>query len=328
MNGVILDGDSLGQDIDLSPVTNCFNNIEIFGSTEPDETAARIIDADVVLTNKIRLGPDELKRCQNLKMISVMATGTNNVDLAYCAKNNIQVCNAKGYSTPSVVQHTITLMLALSTNLIAYQKNIKAHAWQQSNVFCLLDHPIQELSGKTLGILGYGDLGRSVADVARAFGMNILVCERPGSKNADTKERIAWQQMLPQVDYLSLHCPLTPDNEQIVDTSALALMKPTAFLINTARGGLVNSLDLITALKKGVIRGAGIDVLNTEPPSTDEVLLAEDLPNLVITPHNAWAARESRERLLLQMAENILECQNNHFPRSVLSGYSTRSSMI
>lgn len=231
-------------------------------------------------------------------------------------------------STPSVVQHTITLMLALSTNLIAYQKNIKAHAWQQSNVFCLLDHPIQELSGKTLGILGYGDLGRSVADVARAFGMNILVCERPGSKSAATKERIAWQQMLPQVDYLSLHCPLTPDNEQIVDTSALALMKPTAFLINTARGGLVNSLDLITALKKGVIRGAGIDVLNTEPPSTDEVLLAEDLPNLVITPHNAWAARESRERLLLQMAENILECQNNHFPRSVLSGYSTRSSMI
>jgi glycerate dehydrogenase len=127
--------------------------------------------------------------------------------------------------------------------------------------------------------------------------------------------------MLPQVDYLSLHCPLTPDNEQIVDTSALALMKPTAFLINTARGGLVNSLDLITALKKGVIRGAGIDVLNTEPPSTDEILLAEDLPNLVVTPHNAWAARESRERLLLQMVENIRECQNNHFPRSVLAGY-------
>ena len=219
-------------------------------------------------------------------------------------------------------------MLTLSTNLISYQKKVKEHAWQQSNVFCLLDHPIQELSGKTLGILGYGDLGRSVAEVARAFGMKVLVCERPGSKSADAKERVAWQQMLPQVDYLSLHCQLTPDNEQIVDASAFALMKPSAFLINTARGGLVNSLDLITALKKRDIRGAGIDVLNTEPPSTDEVLLAEDLPNLIVTPHNAWAARESRERLLLQMVENIVECRNDHFPRSVLSGYSTRTTMI
>ncbi len=318
MKGIILDGDSLGRDIDLSPVTDCFSSIEIFGSTKPHEIVPRITHADVVLTNKIRLGEDELRHCQRLKMISVMATGTNNVDLAYCAKNNIQVCNAKGYSTPSVVQHTITLMLALSTNLIPYQLDIKKNAWQQSNVFCLLDHPIQELSGKTLGILGYGDLGRAVAGVARAFGMEVLISERPGVKNSRAGERIAWQALLPQVDYLSLHCPLTPENQNIINASTLALMKPTAFLINTARGGLINSIDLIAALKTGRIHGAGIDVLNAEPPSIDEVLLAEDLPNLIVSPHNAWAAKESRARLLIQMKENILEGQKNHFPRSVL----------
>ncbi len=320
MNGVILDADSLGHDIDLTPVTNCFSNVGIFGSTTSAEVASRIKQAEIILTNKIRLGEAELIHCQNLKMISVMATGTNNIDLEYCANNNIQVCNARGYSTPSVVQHTMLLMLALSTNLIAYQKNIKDDAWSQSNVFCLLNHPIQELSGKTLGILGYGDLGQSVAAVARAFGMKILVSERPGLNQHDDDgiERLAWETLLPQVDYLSLHCPLTPDNEEIINASALAMMKPSAFLINTARGGLVNSNDLISALKSGSIRGAAIDVLNTEPPTTDEILLAEDLPNLIVTPHNAWAARESRERLLIQMQENIVDCNQGNFPRSVL----------
>ena len=321
MNGVVLDADSLGQDIDLSPITECFDNIELFGSTTSAETASRIENAEIILTNKIQLGQNELKNCKSLKMISVMATGTNNVDLEYCSNNNIQVCNARGYSTASVVQHTISLMLALSNNLIAYQHDVKDNAWQRSNVFCLLDHPIQELSGKTLGILGYGALGQSVAEVARAFGMNILVSERPSLTDQvkTNPARTAWIELLPQVDYLSMHCPLTAENKEIVNAEALTLMKPSAFLINTARGGLVNSNDLMFALKSGEIAGAAIDVLNTEPATEDETLLAEDLRNLIVTPHNAWGARESRERLLLQMKENILHCNQNLFPRSVLA---------
>jgi len=320
MKGVILDADSLGQNMNLMPIVNCFSKIEIFGSSLPSETAKRIEQAEVILTNKIRLGREELQHCHNLKMISVMATGTNNIDLNYCADNNIAVCNARGYSTPSVVQHTISLMLALSTSLIAYQQDIKNHAWQQSKVFCLLDHPIQELAGKTLGILGYGELGRSVAAIAHAFGMEVLVAKRPGSQQSENLEvsRVSWLEMLPRLDYLSLHCPLTAENEEIVDSTVLALMKPAAFVINTARGGLINSEHLIAALRSGEIAGAAIDVLNQEPARRDEPLLAENIPNLIITPHNAWGAIESRERLILQMQQNIVAYGRNEFPRTVL----------
>lgn len=326
MIGVMLDGDSLGDDVDLTPIVDCFTAIEIHGSTQVADIARRIEGAEIILTNKIRLGPDELKHCRNLKMINVMATGTNNIDLDYCAKNNIAVCNARGYSTPSVAQHTFSLMLALSTNLIAYNKDVKRGAWQRSNVFCLLDHPIQELAGKKLGILGYGALGQAVATIARAFGMEVMVAQRPSSKNNSSKEmvhkegdRVEWTELLPQVDYLSLHCPLTAENEEIIDSSALARMKSTAFLINTARGGLVNSAHLVTSLKSGQIGGAAIDVLNSEPASENEVLLADNIPNLIVTPHNAWGAVESRERLIIQMKENILFFARNEFPRSVLT---------
>jgi len=320
MRGVILDADSLGKDMDLTPITDRFSEIEVYGSTLPRELASRIAQVEVILTNKIRLERADLEQSQKLKLISVMATGTNNIDLEYCAKNNIAVCNAQGYSTASVVQHTIGLMLALSTNMIDYHGDVRAGKWQQSKVFCLLDHPIQELAGKKLGILGYGELGRTVASIARAFGMEVLVSRRPGSDSPKQSgiDRIEWNELTPQVDYLSLHCPLTPDNEDIVNAAVLKSMKPTSFLINTARGGLVNSQDLITSLRSGQIGGAAIDVLNQEPARQDEPLLTGDIPHLIVTPHNAWAARESRQRLIIQMKENILAYTRNEFPRNVL----------
>jgi glycerate dehydrogenase len=194
-------------------------------------------------------------------------------------------------------------MLTLSTNLLAYMADVRAGRWQESDVFCLLDHPITELSGKTLGIVGHGELGKGVADVARAFGMKVTVAARPGT--TATGDRIPLEELLSEVDYLSLHCPLTDDNRHIINERALQLMKPTAFLINTARGGLVDSNALIAALKADTIAGAAVDVLDVEPPLDDETLLRTLLPNLIVTPHNAWGARESRTRLVEQMRENI-----------------------
>ncbi|HKI75122.1 MAG TPA: NAD(P)-dependent oxidoreductase, partial [Pseudomonadales bacterium] len=231
--------------------------------------------------------------------------GVNNVDLAAAAARGITVSNAVGYATPSVVQHTLSLILALANSLVPYVEDVRAGRWQQSKVFCLLDHPITELSGKCLGIVGYGELGSNVARVAAAFGMEVLISARPGA-NVVGEGRIAFDEILARADYVSLHCPLTPENENLIDADALQKMKPTAALINTARGGLVNSQDLLDALEHGSIGGAAIDVLRKEPPGAEpEPLLSARLPNLLVTPHNAWGARETRQRLVAQMRENI-----------------------
>ncbi|MFT7684757.1 MAG: glycerate dehydrogenase [Candidatus Azotimanducaceae bacterium] len=294
MKGVILDANSLGE-IDLTPIVSSLDNWDVYGTTKPEDVALRITHADVVLSNKVFLSERVLCSAENLKLISIMATGVNNVDLHATKKLNIKVCNAIAYATPSVAQHTINLMLSLSTNLLEYLLDTRAGMWQKSDVFCRLDRPIIEMSGKKLGIIGYGELGKSVAKIARAFGMEILL-----------SREMPLPLLLASVDYLSLHCPLTEDNAYMINKQTLALMKPSAFLINTARGGLVNSTDLIEALEKGIINGAAIDVLEIEPAAENEVLLAANhLKNLLITPHNAWGAVESRNRLVVQMRENI-----------------------
>lgn len=305
MKGVILDADSLGPgDVDLGPVTQTLDDWAVYPFTEPGDIAARIRDAHVVLSNKIPLDRAHIAGANQLQFISVMATGTNNIDLDAARERGIVVSNAVAYATPSVVQHTLSMMLALSNNLVSYVADVRAGRWQQSNVFCLLDHPITELAGKSLGIVGYGELGSNVAKVASAFGMDILVSARPGT--APTEGRIGFEQVLSQADYVSLHCPLTEQTQGIINQRTLALMKPRAFLINTARGGLVDSSDLVEALQTGVIAGAAIDVLDSEPPTgADEPLLQADLPNLIVTPHCAWGAREARARLVTQMRENI-----------------------
>ena len=301
MLGIILDADSLGKEIDLSPITGLLGEWRVYGSSLPEETSARVADADVVLSNKIRLDATNLSGSQ-VSFISVMATGTNNIDLEYTSNRGITVSNAVAYATPSVVQHTISLILALSTNLPAYLKDVREGAWQKSNVFCLLQHPIQEVSGKQLGIIGHGELGSAVADAATGLGLEILISDRPG--NSPKEGRLAFKEVVARADYLSLHCPLTDGSQQMINAEILSAMKPSAFLINTARGGLVDSEALVTALKAGDIAGAAVDVLDVEPATVDEPLIT-DIDNLLVTPHNAWGAIESRTRLIQQMRENI-----------------------
>ena len=308
MHGVILDAASLGQDLDLSPLLNSAPSWRVYNDTPAALVGERIHAANIVLTNKVNLSAADMQNASNLKFISVMATGTNNIDLRAAQSQNIVVSNAVGYATPSVVQHTLTLILALATRLNLYHRDVQAGKWQQSKTFCLLDHPIMELSGKTLGIVGFGELGSQVARVAESFGMLIKVAQRPGYQHSDVElgyPRLALEQLLPQVDILSLHCPLVPETDHLINQETLRLMKPSALLINTARGGLVDSTALLAALSSGQIAGAGIDVLPTEPPGKGEPLLSASLDNLIITPHTAWAALESRQRLLIQVCENV-----------------------
>ena len=308
MHGVILDAASLGQDLDLSPLLNSAPSWQVYNDTPAALVGERIHAANIVLTNKVNLSAADMQNASNLKFISVMATGTNNIDLRAAQSQNIVVSNAVGYATPSVVQHTLTLILALATRLNLYHRDVQAGKWQQSKTFCLLDHPIMELSGKTLGIVGFGELGSQVARVAESFGMLIKVAQRPGYQHSDVElgyPRLALEELLPQVDILSLHCPLVPETDHLINQETLRLMKPSALLINTARGGLVDSTALLAALSSGQIAGAGIDVLPTEPPGKGEPLLLASLDNLIITPHTAWAALESRQRLLIQVCENV-----------------------
>ncbi|MBV1879708.1 MAG: glycerate dehydrogenase [Pseudomonadales bacterium] len=300
MKGVVLDTDTLGS-VDISPIINCFSQHSVYTSATNEDIHRKIHGARALVVNKTRLTKSIIHQAKELQFISIMATGTNNVDLDAARAQNIAVSNALAYATPSVVQHTLNLMLNLATQLPRYLIDVDQGKWQQSPVFTLLDHPIVELQGKTLGIVGFGELGSNVAKVAQAFGMQTLIAGRKNQSN-----RLPLKILLPKVDYLSLHCPLTAENTNLINQQTLQLMKPTAFLINTARGGLVNSDDLVAALKNGIIQGAAIDVLTTEPPTNNDPLIqARHLPNLILTPHNAWGSIEARHRLVLQTQENI-----------------------
>ncbi len=305
MLGVFLDRDSLDHDdLDFSGLNRVLPNWRYYPSTAPAEVAARIAEAEVVISNKVALNATTIRQAPRLKLIGVAATGVNNVDLPAAAARDITVCNCRGYGTPAVVQHVFALLLALYTRWPDYQNAVRAGRWQQASQFCLLDFPIRELAGKTLGIIGYGELGQGVARVAEAFGMRVLVAQRPGAVDA-IDERTPLPVLLPQVDVLSLHCPLTPETRGLIGAWELALMRRDAILLNTARGGLVDEALLANALRQGALGGAGVDVLSLEPPVDGNPLLAPDIPNLIITPHCAWGSRESRQRLLGQLAENI-----------------------
>ena len=305
MLGVFLDRDSLDRnDLDFSGLDRVLPNWRYYPATAPAEVAARIEEAEVVISNKVALDAAAIRQASRLKLIGVAATGVNNVDLPAAIARGITVCNCRGYGTPAVVQHVFALLLALYTRWPDYQQAARDGRWQRASQFCLLDFPIRELAGKTLGIIGYGELGQGVARVAEAFGMRVLVAERPGAVDA-TEERVPLPILLPQVDVLSLHCPLTPETRGLIGAWELALMRRDAILINTARGGLVDEALLADALRRGALGGAGVDVLSLEPPVDGNPLLAPDIPNLIVTPHCAWGSRESRQRLVGQLAENI-----------------------
>lgn len=271
-------------------------------STEA-EVLERIREAEVVVSNKVFIGREAIAAAKQLKLICVAATGYNNVDLAAAADCNVPVCNVRGYATPSVVQHVFMLMLNMARHFSDYQALVKRGGWQQSRFFCPLDYPIMELSGKTLGIIGYGELGHAVAQVAQAFGMQVLIADHKGQ--APRPGRLGFDDALRQADFITLHCPFLPDTQHLISRRELELMKPSAYLINTARGGLVNEADLLACLTSGRIAGAATDVVQGEPPDHDQPLLRQQPPNLIITPHIAWASRESRQRLLDQLAGNI-----------------------
>ncbi|MDY6979855.1 MAG: 2-hydroxyacid dehydrogenase [Pseudomonadota bacterium] len=309
MHGVFLDTGSLlagtGKhgDLDFAAITALPLSWDYHAATAPEEVVARLQGAQVVVTNKVILDATQLARLPDLKLIAVAATGVNNVDLDAARRQGIQVCNVTGYATPSVVQHVFMLILALLRNLTAYRDALHAGRWQQSRHFCLLDYPIAELQDKTLGIIGYGELGQAVARMGEAFGMRCLVARR----NADDQraDRLPLTELLQKADIVSLHCPLTDETRHLIGAEQLALMKPGALLINTARGGIVDESALYEALREGHLGGAGMDVLAEEPPTADNPLLSAQLDNLIVTPHIGWASRAARQRLLDQVAENI-----------------------
>ncbi|BAN50523.1 2-hydroxyacid dehydrogenase [Metapseudomonas resinovorans] len=300
---VFLDHASLDLgDLDLSPLHQSFDELQLHPQTAPDEVAERLRGAQVAISNKVRIDAAAMAANPELKLILVTATGTNNIDLAAARAQGITVCNCQAYGTPSVAQHTLALLLALATSLPDYQAAVRAGRWQQASQFCLLDFPIFELEGKTLGLLGHGELGGAVARLAEAFGMRVLLGQLPG--RPPRADRLPLAELLPQVDALTLHCPLNEQTRDMIGAAELALMKPGALLVNTARGGLVNEEALAAALRSGHLGGAATDVLTQEPPRDGNPLLAADIPRLIVTPHNAWGSREARQRIVLQLVEN------------------------
>jgi len=300
---VFLDHPSLDLgDLDLSGLQALFSELSLHQQTTHENIIERLQGAQVAISNKIALNAETLAACPELKLILVTATGTNNVDLAAARAHGVTVSNCQGYGTPSVAQHTIMLLLNLATRLNDYQRDVQAGHWQQAKQFCLLDYPIVELEGKTLGLLGHGELGGAVARLAEAFGMRVILGAIPG--RPARADRVPLDELLAQVDALTLHCPLNEHTRDFIGARELALLKPDAFIVNTARGGLINEQALADALRSGHLGGAATDVLSVEPPVNGNPLLAGDIPRLIVTPHNAWGSREARQRIVGQLIEN------------------------
>ncbi|HET7922308.1 MAG TPA: D-2-hydroxyacid dehydrogenase [Gammaproteobacteria bacterium] len=307
MRGVLLDFDTISfrNDVSLAALEAVLSGLTVFGSTSAAELASRLKGAEVILTNKVKLDATALTAAASagVKLVCIAATGVNNVDLTAARAHGIAVTNVPAYSTQSVAQHVFALLLSVTQHLPEYSALLAEGAWRRAPQFTLLDHPIRELAGKTIGIFGFGDTGRAVAKLAEAFGMRVLIAAR---NNDDTRpDRIPLDALLPQVDVLSVHVPLLAETRGLIGQKELAHMKPDAVVINCARGGIVDEQALADALRAHRLGGAGIDVLSEEPPARGNPLLAPDIPNLIVTPHIAWATRDARQRVINEMAGNI-----------------------
>lgn len=303
-SGVFLDLDSLHpQDLDLTELRDSLPTWTFFDQTHPGQVAERLSVAEVVVTNKVCLVGEHLRTAPALRLVCVAATGTNNVDLQAAAEAGIVVSNARNYATASVTEAVFALLLSLVRQLDRYRAQVAAGHWSESPYFCLFDTPIEELSGKTLGIIGYGVLGQAVAQCAQAFGMRVIVCQRLHGQPVEG--RVPLQTILATSDVISLHCPLAASTRNLIGAPELKAMKRSAILINTARGGIVNEAALVDALRRGEIAGAGFDVAREEPPPADSPLLNYPSPSLIVTPHVAWASRSARQRLVNETTENI-----------------------
>ncbi len=300
---VILDADTVTSgDVSLEPLTSLMDTT-VFGYTSPDDIATNIGNAEIVLTNKCRITEEVFSSCPNLKFIGLFATGYNNIDIGAAKKHGCVVSNVPGYSSDAVAQHTFALILHHYSKIHEYNNYVQNGGWCKSKLFTHFDIPLNELSSKTIGIIGYGAIGKSVAKIAIAFGMNILVYTRTVPENCEGVTLCSLHELLENSDIVSLHCPLNAGTKELINADTLSIMKPTALLVNTSRGGVINEHDLAQALKNGKIASAAIDVLTEEPISPDCPLLG--LPNCIITPHVAWAPIETRVRLIGLVANNI-----------------------
>ena len=303
MKAVFLDFGTMGAGLDLRELESLVSEL-IVHENSPDETVAeRIADAEIVFTNKIRLTRELLEQAPKLKFIALTATGTDNIDTACAKEHGIAVANIRHYCTQSVVEHVFGVLLSLTHSLERYHEAVRAGDWQQSTDFCMLQFPVRELSAMTLGIGGYGALGQGVARIAREFGMTVLVSARPGTDSVPD-DRVAFDELLAKADVISLHCPLNDATRELFGAREFAAMKDSAILINTARGGLVESRALTDALASGQIAAAAIDVLPQEPPADSDPLLDYRGDNLVVTPHIAWATDEARQNAIDELAGN------------------------
>jgi glycerate dehydrogenase len=287
------------------------------GIPAPAQTAQLLEQATIAIVNKVPLPADTLAKLPRLRMIAVAATGTDNIDIAAARARGVVVSNVRGYAEHTVPEHAFCLILALRRRLLAYLDDVKKGHWQRSARFCLSGHPVEDLHGATLGIFGEGSIGQGVARLARAFGMEVLFADHAPPK-ADGVAFTPADEVLARADVVSLHLPLTPATKHLIGERQLGRMKKSALLINTARGGLVDEQALAEALRKGVIGGAGFDVLSKEPPQDGNPLLALlDLPNFILTPHVAWAGRQAQQALADQVTDNI-EAFVRGAPRNVV----------
>lgn len=291
----------VGHGVDLAFLKE-FGEVIEYDLTSEEEIIPRLQGADAVLCNKVPITAEVMAACPTLKYVGLFATGFNNIDVAYAASHGVTVCNVPGYSTEAVAQHTFALLLALTDRVHEYNATVAQGDWIRSRTFACFPIPLTELCGKTIGIVGYGAIGRRVGDMARAFGMRVLVHGRRPIPDTDV-EQVPFEELLRRSDVVTLHCPLNADSQGMMDAAAFAAMKEGAIFINTSRGGLVDERALRAALESGHLLGAGVDVLQVEPMTADCPLYGA--PNLIITPHIAWAGVETRHRLMGVVAENL-----------------------
>jgi glycerate dehydrogenase len=304
---VFLDFATVGPNVDTRAL-EALADVRYHALSGAAEVASRLADCEIAIVNKSTIDAAAIRESSRLKLIALTGTGSDNVDVAAAGQCGVAVANTRGYGSTSVAQHVFALVLGLTQQIGGYAALVCRGEWQQSPMFTMFDYPVRELSGRTLGIVGSGSIGQAVAQLGRCFGMRVTFAARLGTpRDRVPPERVHFDDVLEQADVLSLHCPLTATTKHMIGALQLQRMKRDALLINTARGGLIDSEALAHALRSGEIGGAGIDVLAVEPPPGDHPLLAPDIPNLIVTPHVAWAAQEARQRALDQVTENIAD---------------------
>ena len=303
MKIVILDGKATNPgDVGWRPFS-ALGELTVYDRTPVEEIPFRASQAEIVITNKTPISRETIEGLPSLRYIGTLSTGFNIIDLQAARQRGIPVCNVPAYCTRSVAQMTFALLFALTNAVAQHNRSVHDGVWCKSKEFCYWETPLYELEHKTMGILGYGSIGRTVARAAQVFGMHVLVHSRTRKELPEGWEWVGFEELLRRSDVLSLHCPLTPQTEKIINAQALSQMKPGAFLLNTARGGLLDEQAVADALNSGTLAGAGLDVLSTEPPKKENPLLTAK--NCVITPHIAWAAKGTRSRLIAMAAENV-----------------------